>query len=83
MVILFRVLLMAACRWVSEVVPCATYRTEAQWVDHFGASVAVHSDDNALYENDQDILAEMRATGRYQLIKRARRPENCAGRWCF
>jgi ethanolamine-phosphate cytidylyltransferase len=65
-----RVVLVAACRWVSEVVPCAPYRTNAAWVDHFGASVAIHGDDVALDANNQDSFDEMKRVNRSRLVKR-------------
>lgn len=55
---------------MSEVVPCGPYRTQAQRVDRFGASVAVHGDDIALDNNNQDSLAEMESASRHRLIKR-------------
>ena len=65
-----RILVVASCRWVSEIVPCAPYRTQISWLDHFGAHLAVHGDDIANDDTGQDSLAEMKAAGRFCLIKR-------------
>ena len=65
---------MASCRWVSEIVPCAPYRTQISWLDHFGAHLAVHGDDIANDDNSRDSLAEMKAAGRFCLIKRFKGP---------
>lgn len=65
---------MAACGWVSEIVPCEPYRTQTRWVDHFGAHLAVHGDDIAVDDTGQDSLAEMKTARRFCLIKRFKGP---------
>lgn len=59
------VLVVAACQCVSEIVRCAPYCTQTQWVDHFGAHLAVHGDDIAIDDTGQDSLAEVKTARQF------------------
>ena len=59
---------------MSEIVPCAPYRTQTSWLNHFGAHLAVHCNDIIIDYTGQDSLAEMKPARRFCLIKQFNGP---------
>ena len=59
---------------MSEIVPSAPYTSQASWLDHSGAHLAVHGDDVAIDRIGQDSLTEMKAAKRFSHVQRFKGP---------
>jgi cytidyltransferase-like protein len=64
-----RVAVIAACRYVDEVIPGSPYRVSQEFLDEHGLAVVVHGDDIGA-EGVADVYGPVHAAGRLRLVPR-------------
>lgn len=66
----YRYAVVAACKWVDEVVPNAPYYTSVDVLDRYNCDFCVHGDDITTTADGVDCYKEVKEAGRYQECKR-------------
>ena len=59
-----------ACRWVTKSIPHAPYVTSLPWITHYGCQYVVHGDDITSDSEGQDCYRNVKAAGRFKVVKR-------------
>ena len=62
--------MVAACKWVDEVVPNAPYYTTVAMLDKYNCDYCVHGDDITTTADGTDCYFEVKQAGRYMECKR-------------
>ena len=65
-----RVAMIKACKWADEVVEDAPYSATPQWLDSVNCKYIAHGDDIAINCDGADAYGELKAAGRFKVIKR-------------
>lgn len=65
-----RVVAVAACKWVDEVVFDAPYTTQLAVMDQYGCDVCVHGDDVSVTAEGRDTYEHVKRAGRFIECKR-------------
>lgn len=67
---LFSLLAVNACRWVTRSVADSPYVTQLPWITHFGCRYVVHGDDITSDSGGEDCYRFVKAAGRFKVVKR-------------
>jgi ethanolamine-phosphate cytidylyltransferase len=65
-----RIAMVHACKWVDEVVLNAPYSPTIDWINRFNCMYIAHGDDIAINSEGRDAYGELKACGRFKVIKR-------------
>lgn len=58
------------CRWCTKAIPNAPYVTDPKVMDEYGCKYVVHGDDITTDKDGNDCYAEVKAKGRFIVVKR-------------
>lgn len=65
-----RIAMVRACKWVDEIVLDAPYSPTIEWLDRNNCMYIAHGDDIAINSEGRDAYWELKACGRFKVIKR-------------